>query len=230
MIDFHSHVLPGMDDGSRDTDESLELLERSAQQGVAVMAMTPHFYGHRESPKMFLNRRREAMERLSRCWADHHPKLLAGAEVCYFPGFHRAETLLDLRLEGTPYFLLEMPFGEWTERMIDEVLELNRKPDVQVVLAHIDRYPRAPLEQLLAHGVKFQVNADSFLSWRQRRGMLNMLRRGWISFLGSDCHNLTTRAPNLEDAMAVIRKKAGADALAKLGEAQLLNYIGAVHE
>ena len=55
IIDFHSHILPGIDDGSADPEESLELLRRSARQGIRKMVATPHFYPRYDSPEKFLD-------------------------------------------------------------------------------------------------------------------------------------------------------------------------------
>lgn len=122
-----------------------------------------------------------------------------GAEVYYYTGIHNSEMLPQMRLEGTPLLMVEMPFTKWSGWMVDEILDLNGNPEVQVVLAHIDRYlsmnsPKV-LDELLAGGVLMQANAESFLNWRQRRQMLRMVERREIHFLGSDCHNLTTRPP-----------------------------------
>ena len=54
MIDFHTHILPEMDDGSESVEESIQMLELSAGQGVKWMVATPHFYADREDPKTFL--------------------------------------------------------------------------------------------------------------------------------------------------------------------------------
>ena len=64
MTDIHSHILPGMDDGSRSTEESLAMLAASAAQGVRAIAATPHFYAMENSPEEFLARRAAAVARL----------------------------------------------------------------------------------------------------------------------------------------------------------------------
>lgn len=217
MIDFHCHVLPGMDDGSKSLEESVEMLEKSRWQGITAMALTPHFYADSETPERFLSRRASAMEQLRRAKKPNHPRLLAGAEVCYFPGIQQAEEISKLCLEGTPYLLLEMPFVPWTSRITDEVLKLSRKRKIKVVLAHIDRYlyiqkPRV-IKELFENDILFQAGADSFLNWRQRRHMFQMLKEGKLAFLGSDCHNLTTRPPCLGQAMTMIAKKLGSQAV-----------------
>ena len=124
MIDFHSHFLPRMDDGSRSVEESLEMLRVSLDQGVDVMAATPHFYAFREDPDSFLERRAAAFARLPLEDAPH-PKLLLGAEVYYFDGMSNSESLRRLTLEGTRYILIEMPFSRWSDHMVDEVLRLR---------------------------------------------------------------------------------------------------------
>ena len=60
MIDLHTHVLPGMDDGSRSPEESARMLRELAAQGVTLAAATPHFYAGENSPDRFLRRRKEA--------------------------------------------------------------------------------------------------------------------------------------------------------------------------
>ena len=59
-IDFHSHILPGIDDGSRSVEESVELLDMMAADGVDIVCATPHFYMHEISIEKFIKRRNEA--------------------------------------------------------------------------------------------------------------------------------------------------------------------------
>lgn len=215
MIDFHSHILPEMDDGSKSVEESLQMLELSARQGINVLALTPHFYADKDTPERFLERRARSYEKLFEAGPQSAPRLLLGAEVEYFPGMHKTQAIPQLRLQGTKYLLLEMPFSKWTQRMLDEVSELNQSREINVVLAHIDRYlsmqKQGVIESLLSDGIRFQANADCFLNWRKRGKMLRMLESGYISFLGSDCHNLTDRPPQIGDALEVIGKKLGSD-------------------
>lgn len=110
MIDFHSHILPGMDDGSQTVEESLTLLEMLRAQGVDTVAATPHFYARENSPEVFLRRRREAWERLNARLTPGGPQVLLGAEVRYYRGISRLEELHRLCLSGTHVLLLEMPF------------------------------------------------------------------------------------------------------------------------
>ena len=85
LIDFHSHIRPGIDDGARSPDESLKMLELMAAQGVSKVVSTSHFYPERESPESFLSRRAKAVGRLRTVMRDGLPDVYLGAEVAYFP-------------------------------------------------------------------------------------------------------------------------------------------------
>ena len=111
MIDFHSHILPGMDDGSKSTQESLEMLDMLRAQGVDTVAATPHFYARENPPEVFLRRRAEAWNRLRPQLTADSPRVLLGAEVRYFQGISHVDRLHDLCLEGQDVLLLEMPFS-----------------------------------------------------------------------------------------------------------------------
>lgn len=208
MIDFHSHVLPGMDDGSRSVEESLALLRLLADQGAGCVAATPHFYAEENSPEEFLTRRAAAEEKLRTVWQPGLPVLKLGAEVSFFEGISRCEGLDGLKLEGTELLLLEMPFAHWSPRVLQEVRELQARSDMTVVLAHIERYLRwqdgAAWELLLDLGVLNQCNASFILRWQTRRRALHMLREGKIHLLGSDCHSIDARPPRLGEAFAML--------------------------
>ena len=92
MIDWHSHVLPGVDDGSRDLTESLAMLSSLASQGVSFVVATPHFIANNESVDDFLERRNNASALLSEKITDGMPGVILGAEVKYYSGIsHMAE-------------------------------------------------------------------------------------------------------------------------------------------
>jgi len=200
MIDFHTHILPEMDDGSKSISESISLLRLEAKQGIDTVVLTPHFYAEENSPAAFLKRRERAIRRLIPYLWHELPKLHVGAEVQYFESICDVEDILELRILGTEYLLLEMPFSRWTDRMLEDVIELNERPDTQVVMAHIERYiamqPPGTVEKLISRGVKIQSNVSFFTNWQTRRRAMSMLKNGQIHILGSDCHNMQSRRPN----------------------------------
>lgn len=211
MIDLHSHILPGMDDGSKNPEESAVLLRMLQQQGVTTLAATPHFYA-RETPEAFLKRRQEAMAHLPRL--EDGPNLLLGAEVAYFSGMGNCEELIPLQIGNTKLLLVEMPFQDWTERMIEDICDIPVQLGLIPVLAHINRYtgkrqfPKFK-DLLMQAGVLFQCNAEAFLSFFGKRWALEQLGSGYVHFLGSDCHNVDRRPPMLSQANTAIEKKFG---------------------
>ena len=229
MTDFHSHILPGVDDGSQSAAQSVAMLERLRQQGVDEVALTPHFYAKHEHPESFLSRRAAAFETLREQLTPDLPAVRLGAEVLYFRGVSRSQSLPDLCLEGTRLLLLEMPFGKWTPFEIDETRDLARSGEVQVMLAHIDRYwpdqKPAVWRSMLDAGVLFQVNADAFATRRVARPMLRLIADGCVAALGTDCHDTGTRGPNMTDARDTILRRLGPAAWERLEAQTFDNFV-----
>ena len=215
MIDWHSHVLPQMDDGSRSLEESAELLTMLSAQGVNTVIATPHFYPNDESVSKFLERRALAYEKLASILNDSMPKVILGAEVSYYSGISHNEELSKLCIEGTRLLLLEMPFAKWTDHTFREIIEIASRGDVTVVLAHIERYFDIQSEKIFAslqeYGVIMQVNSSFFNRNTTKRKALKLLANGKIQLIGSDTHNVSTRPPTLSDAYNTIEKKFGKD-------------------
>lgn len=220
MIDFHSHILPGIDDGSHNAEESIELLKLLHTQGVTSVVATPHFYANEQSVEVFLQRRSKAYDRLLEQCAEDVPQIRLGAEVLYYNGISRLEGLEKLCIDGTSVLLLEMPFTRWSSTVLREVLEMANNMGLTIVLAHIERYMRfqrsGVFEELMRNGVRMQVNASYFVEHMTRRAALRQLRTGQIHLLGSDCHGIENRPPRLDAAAAVITKKYGAELLQEL--------------
>lgn len=218
MIDFHSHILPEMDDGSDSVAMSLEMLRESRRQGVDLICATSHFYADEEDPASFLACRNEAYAELLDAMGendDAYPRILLGAEVLYFPGMSGAEELRGLRLQETPFLLIEPPMMPWSEMMLDEIESCGRTLNCIPVIAHLDRYQRFLQDNTLFDRVKdrrvlVQVNASYFLHRSTREDALRKLREDRFHFIGSDCHDLSGRRPNLGEAVRIIRE-AGAD-------------------
>lgn len=227
MIDFHSHILPGVDDGSRSVEESLALLSRLQEQEVSTVIATPHFYADEQSVDAFLERRTAAYDRLMAQCPDTMPHIRLGAEVLYYNGISRLEGLERLCIEGTRVLLLELPFTRWSSTVVHEVLEIANTMDITVVLAHIERYQSyqrpGVFDEFYRNGIWMQVNASYFADRATRRKALRQLRTGQIRLIGSDCHGLQNRPPRIQEATDVIAKKLGDAWIAELnGYAQEL--------
>lgn len=222
MIDWHSHILPKMDDGSRSEEESVRMLTMLASQGIDTVIATPHFYPDNESVQAFLQRREAAFERLKPYLTNNSPDILLGAEVRYYQGIGRMTEINKLRIEGSKLLLLEMPFSEWGEYVIRDLTELAGKGDIKIILAHIERYfsmqKRSMIERIAESGIFMQVNATLFGSFASRHKALKLLKSGYVQFIGSDCHNLTSRPPKIGKAFDIIQKKLSDDYLAEMNE------------
>lgn len=215
MVDFHTHILPGIDDGSRSVEESLQMLR--AMPEVSHLVATPHFYASENTPERFLQRRAASCARLQERLDGTAPDIRLGAEVCYFEGICRSDELSTLCIEGTNVLLLEMPFDSWSNRAFNDLLELGHRADIQIVLAHAERYDifyhKRDWQYIADSPILIQCNAAFFLHLRTRRKALRRLEDGYIHLLGSDCHGIERRAPDLGEAAQVIRKHLGDNAL-----------------
>jgi protein-tyrosine phosphatase len=219
MIDWHSHILPALDDGSKSVSESLSMLRFHTEQGIRCVIATPHFYANHDSVSSFLSRRTRSYERLCEGMAEKNtldfPHVICGAEVQYYLGISRLSDIDRLSLGSSKLLLLEMPMAKWSGYEVREVIELSRTSGLTLVLAHIDRY--MPLQkpgvfdEFCENGILMQVNASFFDGLWTRKKALRWLEEGRLHFLGSDCHNLTSRPPKIEAAYAYIRRKFGRD-------------------
>ncbi len=236
FADFHTHILPGIDDGSASVEVSLAMLRMHARQGVTHVVATPHFYPQRETPQAFLRRREAALQQLQEAAARESglPELIMGAEVFCFSGMSNSDTLYHLTIGKSEYIMIEAPPFPWPENVHRELQGIYNNLGLMPILAHVDRYIR-PFQkgelfwQIAELPVIVQANADFFLRRRTAAGARKLLREGRIHLLGSDCHNLTDRRPNLEAAAQAICRHLGEDALTPVGDwgEQILRSAGA---
>lgn len=229
VIDIHTHVLPGLDDGAEKMAVSYRMLRKSYRQGVRKVIATPHYtdYHWRTKPQQI----QERMEKLATYVKKEMPdfELYRGQEIQYFDSM--ADMLREgklLTLAGSRYVLTEfLPQSQWSqiEGAVRELTLAGYLP----VLAHIERYQclreKGRLEELIKEGAYLQMNYGSLIQlshfWKirerlDRRWCRRMLLAGYISFLGTDMHDVRHRAPNSARAIAWIRKKGGDELVRRL--------------
>lgn len=211
---MHTHILPGIDDGAKDEQEARSLLSMLKEQGVTLVALTPHFYCHKQELSDFLEQRQEAFARIS----DFDLKMVLGSETYLTESLFSNDSLDPLCIGDTRYLLLEIPdMAEWTSttfQMIDKVI---RRYNVKPVIAHVEQYRAIQLsrrresmfQELVDLGCLLQINADSLVDRRSRGKTLKMIKGGWADFVGSDCHNLNFRPPRIGEFRKIIEKKVG---------------------
>lgn len=227
IIDFHSHVLPGVDDGSRSVEESVAMLQMETRQGIRTVVATPHFYADQDDPDRFLKKREAAAAELTdalRTVVDA-PQIKLGAEVFYFSGMSSADTLKSLTIDTKGCILIEMPQPPWSDRMYRELIQIREHLDLIPVIAHVDRY----IGRLRTYGIPekleqlpvyVQANSSFFLNKRSAAMAMRMLQKGQIQLLGSDCHNLDARRPHLGEAVGIIKQRLGTGVLAEIAAYQ----------
>lgn len=225
LTDFHSHILPGIDDGSADLEESVSLLRLEAEQGITHVIATPHFYPQRDEPERFLDRRAAAEARLREALESEGglPRVTLGAEVYFFRGMCEWERLPQLAIRETSSLLIEMPPPPWPEAVYQELERIWLYRGITPIIAHIDRYigPFRTYDipkRLARMPVLVQANAEFFLERSSAPMAMRMLKADQIHLLGSDCHNMSSRKPNLGMAVQRIESRLGKAALSRIRE------------
>lgn len=195
-VDFHAHILPGMDHGSRDLTEATAQWRMFGALDLFAVVATPHFYAQTESSVEEFVARRDAAAELLMTNVSGGPRLALGAEVLLFRGLENMTGLDRLCIKGTNVLLLEMPYGGFGRAevvTVERIAALGLCP----LIAHIDRYPTDALRLLYQSGcARYQVNAEGMLGLLRRRAAYfrKMARDGLVVAIGSDLHGTDMRA------------------------------------
>lgn len=207
FTDYHSHILPEIDDGSKSAEESVQMLEKLSEQGLERVVATPHFYAHREeSVESFIKKRKSAYEKLCR---KNIPvkEIYLGAEILMESGISECDGIEKLAIEGTNLILLEPPYYDCPKNLTDEIYSISYDYKLKPIIAHIHRYiglyEKSEIEELLKIDAIFQINNQAFRNFREKHFVKSLIKEGYPLVFGSDCHNMTSRIPDFD----VILKK-----------------------
>lgn len=210
LIDYHCHILPAIDDGSKSVEMSLDMLDMLHSQGVTKHIATPHFYSHRNTIENFLNNRNSAYQKV----IDASPNLdiLLGAEVTVEKDLSEVKNLDKLCIQGTNLLLLELPYVPYEPWILDEIYNITCEYDVQPIIAHINRYypwySKKDMNGVLANREYiFQINNDAFSDKKETKFVLNLIKDDYTLIFGSDTHNLSDRKPNFDIMQKVLSSK-----------------------
>lgn len=198
LVDYHTHILPELDDGAKDLKTSLEMLEILKNQGVKQIIATPHFYAHREkSVEHFLEKRQRAFEKIN---SNSPLPIMLGAEIAIEHNISEIKDIEKLAIQGTKLILLELPYRKHKDWMSEEIYNISAEYGLKVILAHIHRYleyySKEQIQQILSTDAVFQINNEAFASLRERRFVKALIKQERSLVLGSDCHNIADRKPN----------------------------------
>ena len=216
--DIHTHILPGVDDGSPDMETSLAMADIAYSEGTRRLFLTPHYMsGHNDyEPESLLPRFGEVSQEIKK----RHPdlELYLGSEVYYTQG-----CLADLRsgkiptMAGSRYVLVEFSPKDSFEKIYQATREITNAGYLMLV-AHVERYRCLErkfdrLARLADMGAYFQTNASAIVKGEGHapstvsRWNRKVVTEGLISFLGSDAHDMRYRAPRVAEAAEWIRHK-----------------------
>lgn len=213
-IDFHTHILPHIDDGAKDTEMALAMLGKADECGAELIVLTPHV-SYDANIETFITTRNEEIRMLKDAAREsgvNFPKILAGAEVALSGALSERDNVRELCIEGTELILLELPYTSWSPWYNNEIYNLISRHNVTPVMAHIERYIKKPqdiekLSTLVSLGVQFQINARSFLTFSGKKIIRELAAEGMISAIGSDCHDTGKRSPDISQALNTMEKK-----------------------
>ena len=213
MIDLHSHILPGVDDGPSTMEGSLELARTAVAAGTRTILATPHINDDpRVDPALIAAGIVELRAALAA--AEIPLEVLPGGEIAIWRLIDLDDdTLRALALGGGPYLLVESPFSPVVGDFEPMVLDLHARGH-RVLLAHPERCPafqRDPprLEGLVSAGALVQITAGSMAGGfgsTVRRFTMAMLREGLAHVVASDAHDHLRRPPGLQAGFPALER------------------------
>lgn len=222
-IDIHSHILPCVDDGAKDTETALTLLEMLKEQGITSVMATPHFYPATDSAEDFFEKVNAAFANLKAAAEGKNlPKIHLGCELHYFNGIGKSSSVKQFCLNNTKYVLLELSYGEpITKNVLQDIIDISEQQGLIPILAHIERYSRVKgykkLLKLIESGYGLaHVNADGIISKEESKCCEKLIKGGYISFVASDTHSPHRRPPKFSDAFNHIELRLGKSAVNRL--------------
>jgi protein-tyrosine phosphatase len=219
LIDLHSHLLPGIDDGSKDLAMSLAMARVASADGISTMACTPHILPgvyNNDGPAI-----RKAVARLAESIAQAGIPitLVTGADVHIAPDLEvRLRDGRALTLHNTRYLLLEPPHHVLPPRLEDLIFGLQAAGYFPI-LTHPERLSWVEghydlIRRLVSSSVLMQITAGSVMGRFGRRPRYwaeRMLDEGLCHLLATDAHNTEQRAPRMADARDVVAQSLGDD-------------------
>jgi len=233
VVDLHSHLIPGVDDGPRHLDATVELLRTAHRNGVRSLVATPHMFLEPYCltvPDQVRERFGEMIEALQARAQQSGDAFLGDLSLYLGAENYASQPFLEaldrnsiLTLANSRYVLVEFtPLASL--RQIWSVVERVQGRDLVPVLAHVERYgslrgKQSEMEALLAKGCLTQVNLGSLLLPRwSSRGRLarRLVERDLISVIASDTHGPAFRPPNFKDLFQRYTDRLGGDKLFRL--------------
>jgi protein-tyrosine phosphatase len=197
LVDIHSHLLPGIDDGAKDLADSATLIKQFVHLGYQKLITTPHIMGdfYRNTPEIILEKLEEVRHFLQEM--ELHIQIEAAAEYYLDEWFiHKIEKGEKILTFGDGYVLFETGFHDKPKYLKETVFNLQAS-GYKPVWAHPERYTylyqdSKILEELYECGVFLQINLNSLAGYYHRAAKdfaEKLIEKGQVHFIGSDCHH-----------------------------------------
>ncbi len=237
MIDFHSHVLHHIDDGSHNVDESIKMLKMSYAQGIDTMVFTPHFRFGEYSITEWLRLRQEKVDQIREALTEEDkqfiPRCILGAEIEFYKEMNHWDYLGEFCIKGTEYLMTEMPFMPWTKQNMEVVEDILFNTPYTPIIPHIDRYfhtftEMKYIERFYEIPVMVQMNSIYINGVHNVQFFKPLFDARKIQLLGSDCHSAEWRQPDLGMAIDRLREICGQEVLDEIdarGREMLKNAV-----
>lgn len=195
--DLHSHLIPGIDDGSKSIEDSLAMLKRFSELGYKKVITTPHVMSdfYKNTPEIILS----GLENVKQAIKDHNLSIEIEAAAEYYLDFHFEELIKHKNILsfGDNYVLFELSFSHEPNRVKEVIFNLQNQ-GYKPIMAHVERYPYyfydfEKIEDFKNRGCIIQLNINS-LSGQYgpavKKMAEQMIDRDLIDVIGSDCHHL----------------------------------------
>lgn len=192
-IDYHCHILPGVDHGCATTDICREQMQFAKGRGVTTLIATSHFYPQNERVDEFLARREKALCIARVIAAEKELTLIPCAETLWCPNIEKMEGLdkLIAKEGGFNHLLLEFPFVEFdTEKAKRSLKNIHETYGCDIILAHVERYSFKQISEFDMDYVHYQINARSFHKLSRMLLVSKYVKTGKVTACGSDIHGL----------------------------------------
>ncbi len=222
LFDLHSHILPEIDDGAKDMEESIQILKLMKEQGITDVIATPHFYPAEDNLDEFINATSSAYKDLKKQMVEKaFPNIYLGCELLYFSGISTSDAVYKFCLNNTKFLLIEFTDDCINESMFKDVLNLRDGLGIEPIIAHVERYCGAKkykkfIKFLVAHKIPVQINADSVITPLFRRIIKKLLKAPLFCVIASDAHSVVQRPPKIKEALEHITKLYGEDYTSRL--------------
>ena len=210
LIDIHTHILPEMDDGAKNYEESLKLCISGRNNHIKKTVVTPHFNALGDVDN-FIAQRDEKIRILRKNIKLNNieQEIYPGAEVFINDDVFYSQNLRKLTINNSRYLLVEFDFYGNTLRNIMEYLNEIYKMDLVPIIAHPERYEYFQknydaVNELFSRGILFQLNAGSLASRDGREEFelaYEMAYKGAASFIATDAHSLQHRPNDISDML-----------------------------